>query len=156
MGTVPAQRQIKQANEFMGVLSGKLDIADCAVLGKQPQCRKQAEAGEQAALFQWARLNEKKYPELALLFHIPNGGKRDAIEGAHLKAQGVKSGVPDIFLPSPKGKHHGLFIELKAHGGRVRESQRAWLDALAGQGYKTAVCYGFDEAREKIEKYMKT
>jgi len=151
----PPKREIKQSLELMGVMSGKLDVSDCKYLGKQPQRRKQHEGLEQAALFQWARLNENKYPELRLLFHIPNGGKRDMIEGAHLKAQGVKAGVPDIFLAYPNKRYHGLFIELKAQGGRVQETQKQWLEVLAAQGYNAVVAYGFDEARAIVEEYLK-
>ena len=34
------------------------------------------EAQEQTALFQWAKMQSGKYPELALLHAIPNGGSR--------------------------------------------------------------------------------
>ena len=73
----------------------------------------QREDLEQAALISWAEAYERIYPELALLYHIPNGGKRDRIVAAKLKAQGVKPGVPDLCLPVPRGKYHGLYIEMK-------------------------------------------
>ena len=117
--------------------------------------RRQYEAGEQTALFQWARLMEKQHPELALLYHCPNGGRRDAIEGAHLKAQGVRAGVPDLCLPVARGGYHGMYIELKAARGRLQPTQRAWLDALNAQGYKAVCVYGFDEARIVVEEYLK-
>ena len=47
---------------------------------------------EQAALFEWARYAGGRYPELALLFAVPNGGRRDAVTGARLKSEGVKAG----------------------------------------------------------------
>lgn len=37
-----------------------------------------------------------------LLFAIPDGGRRDAVTGAHLKAEGVRAGVPDMFLAVPR------------------------------------------------------
>lgn len=152
---MPTQREVKQSLELLGVLSGKMNIEDCTALGKQPARRRQNEAGEQAALFQWARLAEKQYPALRLLFAIPNGGtRRDAIEGAHLKAQGVRAGVPDLFLPAPSGKYAGLFLEMKAQGGRLQPNQREWLDALTEAGYKTAVCFGYEAARAEIEQYL--
>lgn len=61
------------------------------------------ESEEQVTLFSWARMKEEKYPELRLLYHIPNGGSRNQIEAKHLKAQGVKSGVPDLCLPVARG-----------------------------------------------------
>ena len=42
------------------------------------------EHAEQAALVGWARLHEHRLPGLALLFAIPNGGRRDAVTGARL------------------------------------------------------------------------
>lgn len=37
---------------------------------------------EQAQLFTWAAYASGKYPELALMHHIPNGGKRGKAEAA--------------------------------------------------------------------------
>lgn len=109
---------------------------------------------EQIHLFDWAAMQSGKYPELLSLFHIPNGGKRDAREGARFKRMGVKAGVPDLFLPVPRGKYHGLFIELKAEGGKVTEHQKEWLKNLAASGYAACVCFGFDEARRDIMNYL--
>lgn len=114
------------------------------------------EAQEQAALFRWAAFAAGTHPELRLLFHVPNGGSRNPIEARHLKEQGVKPGVPDMFLPVPRGGYHGLFIELKrSKGGVVSEDQRAWLDRLRLQGYRAEVARGWDAAREIIEEYLK-
>jgi len=40
-----------------------------------------------------------------------------------LKKEGVKRGIPDIFLPCARGGSHGLFIEMKARDGKVSEEQ---------------------------------
>lgn len=116
--------------------------------------KKQTEHQEQAALMQVARLHEKKWPELALLHAIPNGGQRHVAVAAKLKAEGVKAGIPDLFLPVPRGNAHGLYIELKAKGGNVSDSQRKMLAALAAQGYACLVCYGWEPAWEEIQKYL--
>ena len=111
---------------------------------------------EHLLLVRWAELHHGKQPELDLLLHIPNGGKRSKVEAARFKAMGVKPGVPDLLLPVPRGKYHGLFIELKRRsGGRVSEHQGAWLCRLAEQGYRVAVCKGWEEARDEIESYLK-
>ena len=113
------------------------------------------EAQAQAALFEWAVYARAKYPELLLMFHIPNGGSRNVIEARNLKAQGVRAGVPDICLPVPRGKYHGLFIELKRkRGGRVSEEQQGWIAALNRVGYLAVVCYGFDDAVRTIKGYL--
>lgn len=113
------------------------------------------EAEEQATLFGWARMMSRKHPELLLMFHIPNGGARRQSEAARFKAEGVKAGVPDLFLPVARGSWHGLFIEMKREkGGRLSTEQRIWLDALRGQGYAAYVAYGWKDAATLIESYL--
>ena len=110
---------------------------------------------EQQALFNWAKMREGKYPELRLMFHIPNGGKRSITEATRFKAEGVKAGVPDIFLPVPRGGYHGLFIELKrTRGAHVSDNQKQWIEDLRQQGYLAVVCRGWVSASECIMLYM--
>ena len=114
------------------------------------------EEQEQAAIFQWAALMQGQYPELRLLHHIPNGGQRNKATAARLKAQGVKPGVPDIFLPVSRRGYHGLYIELKRKkGGQLSEHQKEWLDALFKEGYLAVRCDGADEAIGIIADYLK-
>ena len=114
-----------------------------------------AEAWEQKHLIEWSEWMQVRFPELRLLFHIPNGGKRSEVEAAHLKMQGVKRGVPDLFLPVARQGYHGLFIEMKTAKGVVSPFQREWLNDLADQGYYATVCRGADEAKKVIEAYLK-
>lgn len=88
-----------------------------------------SEAQEQCKLIKWADkcVQMKIHPELSMLYAVPNGGKRDRIEAAHLKLQGVKAGVPDLCLAVPKGKYHGLYIELKVGRNKTSEHQDKWL-----------------------------
>lgn len=116
---------------------------------------KQYEADQQRKLFQWTTFTRTEYPEVDLMFHIPNGGSRNKLEAANLKRQGVKAGVPDLFLPVSRGGYHGLFIELKYGKNKPTEKQAEWLKSLNEQGYAVAVCYGCEEASEKILKYLK-
>lgn len=116
----------------------------------------QHEAMEQEALFSWAEHMQYSIPDLALLYHIPNGGKRNRAEAARLKRQGVKAGVPDIHLPVARGGYHGLYIELKANEkNKPTEKQSGWIRELREQGYAAEVCVGWDAARETILKYIK-
>ena len=99
-------------------------------------------------------------PSLQLMFAIPNGGTRgdDArtrqIRGAMLKAEGVRSGVPDIFLPVPRKGYHGLFIELKRVKKGVKSAnQKDWLAELNNQGYLAVTCYGAEETKNVIRSY---
>ena len=120
------------------------------VLGWQP-----TEEQEQAAVFEWVTLMRNQYPELDLLHHIPNGGYRSKPEAVRFKRIGVKPGVPDLFLPVARCGYHGLFIEMKRKkGGRVTEEQSAWIEALTAQKYCAVVCYGAEDACDKILEYL--
>jgi hypothetical protein len=113
------------------------------------------ESEEQKALFQWARLMEGRYPELRLMFAVPNGGVRRPATAGRLKAEGVKSGVPDICLPVARHGYHALYIEMKRlSGGGTSPEQKDWLDALNRQGNKAIVCRGWVKAKEAIEEYL--
>ena len=112
------------------------------------------EHAEQKCLFEWANLNKSNMPALNLMFAIPNGGLRNIGVARNLKAEGVKAGVPDIFLAYPMSNHHGLFIELKVGNRKPTELQALWMKALSKVGYKAALCYGFEEARDTITDYL--
>lgn len=112
------------------------------------------ESGHQEAIFSWCDYNRGKYPELALLYHVPNGGKRDAATARALKRQGVKAGVPDLVLPVARSGYHGLYIELKAGKNKPTELQKWWLEKLHDQGYFVMVCYGWEEAVQALSTYL--
>lgn len=110
-----------------------------------------SEHAHQVTLIQWF---DVQYPDLRI-FAIPNGGQRNKLVAHKLKLEGVRPGVPDLFLPVARGAYHGLFIEMKApEGGRVSKEQKDWIEWLNGAGYKAVVCKGFDEARAAIEEYL--
>lgn len=108
----------------------------------------------QVALFDWARMNEGTYPELALLYANPLGGKRPKRTAARMKAEGAKAGIPDVTLPVARGGYHGLYIEMKIAPNTPTESQKWWLDALAIEGYRTTICYSWEEARDVLVDYL--
>ena len=102
----------------------------------------------------WTAFARRKYPELDLLYHIPNEGKRSRSAGARLKSEGLKPGVPDLCLPVARGNYHGLYIEMKRMGEKAEPHQQEWLHALRAQGYAALVCQGWESARSAIEDYM--
>ena len=94
-----------------------------------------------------------QYPEFAgLLFAVPNGGQRNAREGARLKQGGVIPGVSDLILLVPRP--HILLLELKIKGGKVSDAQKSWLAKAAGQGHATVVAYDFNAARAAIMAHI--
>lgn len=118
------------------------------------QNRKRSEATEQERVINWCGYNADRHPELKLIYHIPNGGSRNELEAANLKRQGVKAGVPDLALPVALKGYHGLYIEMKFGKNKTAEKQKWWLEQLTKQGYKTAVCYGADEAIATLKEYI--
>ncbi len=95
--------------------------------------RKDVEHQEQVALFKWLAL---KYPEQnAVTYAVPNAARRSPRQGAYMKAEGLKAGVPDICMAYATSGFHGLYIELKTIKGRPTDSQKEWIDRLWVNGY---------------------
>lgn len=113
---------------------------------------KRSETTEQINLFTWAERNKKFIPELELMYHVPNEGKRT--NGGLLKMAGLKSGVPDVCLPVARMGFHGLYIEMKFGKNKTTKDQEAYMKLLREQEYKTAVAYSFEEARAIIRRYL--
>lgn len=96
-----------------------------------------------------------RYPRLALcLIAVPNGGRRDAVTGAKLKAEGVVAGVSDLLLLVPSGNHHGLCIEMKTPKGRQSEAQRRWQQAVEEMGYKYALVRSTAQFMQEVDRYL--
>lgn len=107
----------------------------------------------QVTLISWF---DRTYIELSgRLFAIPNGGLRAKSVAAKLSIEGVRKGVPDLFLPVSRSGFYGLFIELKSEKGRPTKEQNDWVLFLLAQGYMAKVCYGYQEAIDLISGYMK-
>jgi hypothetical protein len=109
---------------------------------------------EQKRVVEWCRWVRNKYPAAERIFAIPNGGWRHKATAGKLKAEGARPGIPDLFLPVPKGSCHGLWIEMKRRGGRISENQKAEIELLQADGYRVEVCYGADQAIKVLEDYF--
>lgn len=110
---------------------------------------------------------DKSIPELQWLHAIKNAGHGDAIRGARSAAEGVKAGVPDIFLPVPRPMYqvlpqdtcteffHGMYVEMKRpKRGVVADIQTKWHVYLRDAGYCVETCYGWQAARDAILRYL--
>ncbi len=114
-----------------------------------------SESEEQQALKDWVDAHIYKYPELEAFYHIPNEGKRSKAEGAKLKREGLKEGVSDNCLPVKKGEYGSLYIELKKRqGGVVSKAQSDWIDLMREVGNAAFVCFGWEEARDRLVEYL--
>ena len=130
-------------------------------LSKQPMIKPsrtkrnaQPEAIEQAKVIAWARANENNYPYLWMLHSSLNGVKMTKAQAGRAIAQGMLSGVPDLFLPVKNNNFVGLYIEMKSTKGRVSVEQSRYLKCAAENGYSVVVCYSAVEAINTIKSYL--
>lgn len=98
-------------------------------------------------------------PDARLLFAIPNGGRRGKLEAYIMKGEGVRAGVPDLFLAVPNiergGRYHGLFLEMKTWAGKPTIAQREIMARLRAEGYDCRVAHSFDQATKAITGYLR-
>lgn len=116
--------------------------------------KSEREHREQSAVVQWARFHAKRYPELDLLFAVPNGGARNKVTAAKLKREGVRRGVWDLWLPVRRSPWSGLVVEMKIKPNGLTPDQGEFGAAIADQGFQTIVAYTWTEAVEAIESYL--
>lgn len=108
-----------------------------------------SEQQEQFRAVNWIRKNG------IICHHSPNGGYRDAREGAKFKRLGTIAGFPDLTLPYARKGYHGLYIEVKkVHGGKLSDVQVWWRDFLIGEGYAWHLAKGADECIEIVRDYF--
>lgn len=112
---------------------------------------KEQEHNLQVVCVRWFRLQYPKH----IIFAIPNGGQRNVVVAAKMKAEGVLAGVPDLFMPHPTKWYKGLFIEMKnGSKGRVSAAQMQLMMQLKRLDYACAVVRDFDEFKYTIELYL--
>jgi predicted dehydrogenase len=140
--------------------------------------RANPEHEQQSLLFSWLALHEEQIPEFKNAFAVPNAARRSPRQGAWMKAEGMRAGVPDVVLAvlrfedgvSEKGRTHcivdgefnnylrvygSLYIEMKAPGASPRQSQKDWADRLEAQGMKVIRrCVGWQEAAKHMLEYL--
>lgn len=109
----------------------------------------------QVQMIKWARFNQKKFPQLRLLYAIPNGAKRTPAQANYLRIEGMRSGVWDLNLDYPAHGYHGLRIETKTPIGRLSENQKKFKELYEWAGYYTAIVRSLDEFIKLIEWYLK-
>lgn len=88
------------------------------------------------------------------VFAVPNGGSRNVIEAANLKAQGVMAGVSDLILLLPKKVY---FIELKNPNGKGRQSpaQREFEDNVRAYGNEYLLWDNWAQVEQFVNAHRK-
>lgn len=121
--------------------------------GKARKHQGHAEDDLQMQCVRWFRL---QYPQLArLLHHSPNGGRRDAREGARFKQMGTQAGFPDLILLVAAQGYHALLLELKTRTGRQQDSQKEYQQLAEAQGYRYVVIRSLEDFMDEVNTYMK-
>lgn len=121
--------------------------------GKARKHQGHAEDDLQMQCVRWFRL---QYPQLArLLHHSPNGGRRDAREGARFKQMGTQAGFPDLILLVASQGYHALLLELKTRTGRQQDSQKEYQQLAEAQGYRYVVIRSLEAFMDEVSTYMK-
>lgn len=112
----------------------------------------------QASCVKWFRYQYSEYKDL--LFAIPNGlpifDKELRVKIYNrLNKEGLKAGVPDLFLALPRGIYHGAFIEIKYDSDRLRKVQADMIRELESENYKCIIVRSLEEFIEEINSYMR-
>lgn len=108
----------------------------------------------QASVFQWAEILHGQYPELRMLYAVPNGGHRSKAVAGKLKAEGVRPGVLDCHLPIARKGFIGLWIEHKAGKNGLTDEQKWWYAKLKLEGHLVVISRSFETTREVILDYL--
>lgn len=114
---------------------------------------------EQRDLVRWIRFNPtiKDY-----IIKLNNEGKRTAAQTFNLKMMGLCPGASDLFLAFPAHGKHGFFIELKRNKEYTDSDRKtatwigqlAFIEKIKKVGYHADFCYGWEDAKIKIERYL--
>lgn len=107
-----------------------------------------------------------RYPDVQ--FHSDYGSGLKLTQGQAMKQKrqnGGRRGWPDLFIAEPMNGLHGLFIELKKAGTRLKKKDGTWasshleeqnevLNKLQKKGYAAYFAVGFEEAKQIIDDYL--
>ena len=100
---------------------------------------------EQVKTVSWFR---KNYPDVKI-YHTPNGEKRSKPVALKLKNMGTMRGIWDLYV-----REWNLWVEMKDDNNDLTKEQEEWRDYCSKFGDRFIVGYSFEDAKEKIQKYI--
>ena len=108
-----------------------------------------------------------QYPKVMFNSDLAGSLKLTIGQAVSLKSLRSNRGFPDIAIYEPRGKYHGLFIELKKDGEKLYKKdgitpfsdhiaeQQECMSELVIRGYDCYFCIGFNQAKITIDNYLK-
>jgi hypothetical protein len=116
---------------------------------RAPKTPSPLEAWEQKALVRWMAARRIEF------FSVPNEGKRGPRLAAHMKALGMRHGVPDIIIVSPVPAYPDmrLALEMKRADGTSRDltqHQQDMHEVMQRCGWSILVCFGHEQAITRL------
>jgi len=108
----------------------------------------------QSAFISWCNFPKtlECFPELELIYAIPNGANKSIATAMKFKREGLKPGVPDLHLPVPRGEYHSLYLEFKSDKSKkLSGKQIEWFNKLTSHG-NMCVCVASEEKAEQVVK----
>jgi len=123
--------------------------------GETAAVPKLSEDGLQRQCITWFA---SQYPHLwkaKRLHSVPNGGKRNKVTAAILKATGQVRGVFDLHLTIPKGRWAGMLIESKVGKNKLSEDQEIFMREHENE-YYCCVVRSLDDFMREIKNYLNT
>lgn len=120
---------------------------------------------EEVAHEQVVQLIKFQYPRVIHRTDFAAGIKLPPWLAARQKRVQIRRGFPDIFIFEPSRGFHGMGIELKKKGTKLKLNDGRWasdhikeqyemLRALHNKGYAVAFARGFEEAEAVIRWYL--
>ena len=110
-----------------------------------------------------------EYPEAEWVHAIPNGARVSIGQAVKLKAQGLVSGVADVFVPLPSFSpipnsksnmwhvnYHGMYIEFKTRTGKPSKTQDAFAEHCHRHKYIYVICRDAVVAVEALRTYLES
>lgn len=113
-----------------------------------------------------ARWFQEEHPNVIYRFDLAADLKLTIGQARKHKELHPKRGYPDLFIAEPRGKYHGMYVELKADGnspykrnGELKSSehlqeQSDFIHSLNQRDYFAVFATGFDEAKKIIDEYL--
>lgn len=86
--------------------------------------------------------------------HVPNGMTSSPIAARRMKAEGLKTGVPDVIIFDPVKGFNGFGLELKWGKNYMKPHQKEWLANLKECGWYVACTRDLNSSLFLIDAYL--